>query len=97
MRQAAERVGVGAVAEAGEGRVARAGEFAREVAMEDAGADHAAALALRADGEVRHPVARALGRAVEDLPFGEVAVAGHPDAAGADSADGKRDGAELVV
>ena len=94
--QAAERVAVGAEAEAGEERLARAGELAREVAVEDAGVEHFAALALRADGEVRHPVARALGRAVEDLPFGEVAVAGHPDAAGADSADGERYGAQAL-
>ena len=94
VRQAAERIGVGPEAEAGEEPVARAGEFAGEVAVQDARVQDAPALPLGAHGEVRHPVAAPLGGAVENLPLRQIAVAGHADAARADAADGKRNGAQ---
>ena len=52
------------------------------------------AVPFGADGEMGTAVAETFPGVVEDLPVDEPAVAGQPDASGADSADGERDFAQ---
>ena len=61
-----------------------------QVAVEDACVEHLAAR-LGLNGEVGEAVRAALVRPVEDLPVDQAAVAGEPNAAGPDAAEGEGD------
>jgi len=94
--ESAERLLAGAPAETVIHRVVPspfAGEVGEQVAVEDAGRFDPAVL-FGADGEMGTAVAETFPGVVEDLPVDEPAVAGQPDASGADSADGERDFAQ---